>query len=133
MIKKIAIQSLILSSILSTTFNIASAAGFAVMEQSVTGLGDAFSGGGASAIDSSTIFYNPAGMSRLSGTQSAGGIHYILPNAEFSNSGSRGIAGPLSGRISNDGGEEAVLTNFYITSKITDAIHVGLGTLSCDF
>ena len=45
------------------------AAGFALIEQSVSGLGNAFAGGAAGAEDASTIFYNPAGMTRLNGQQ----------------------------------------------------------------
>jgi len=124
--KKIIIHSLVLTNIALAPINSVSAAGFAVMEQSVTGLGNAFSGG-AAVIDGSTVFYNPAGMSKISGTKTASGLHYIMPKAEFSDAGSKGIGGPLSGRTTNDGGEEAILTNFYVTSQMTDSLHVGLG------
>jgi long-subunit fatty acid transport protein len=43
------------------------AAGFALIEQSASGLGNAYAGGAASAEDASTISFNPAGMTRLSG------------------------------------------------------------------
>ena len=45
----------------------ASASGFALIEQSASGLGNAFAGGAASADDASTVFFNPAGMSRIDG------------------------------------------------------------------
>ncbi len=45
------------------------ASGFALIEQSASGLGNAYAGGAAVAEDASTIFFNPAGMSRLSGKQ----------------------------------------------------------------
>ncbi len=125
--KNIAVRNLVLVNIIFSPFNLASAAGFAVMEQSVTGLANAFAGGGAAAIDSSTIFYNPAGMSKLSGTQSAAGLHFIMPKAEFSDSGSSGLFGSLPGASRDEGGEEAVVTNFYLTSQITDSLSLGLG------
>lgn len=50
----------------SSTF----AAGFAVIEQSVSGLGNSFVGGAASAEDPTTIFYNPAGEDFFKGTLS---------------------------------------------------------------
>ena len=45
------------------------AAGFALTEQSASGLGNAYAGAAASAQDISTIFFNPAGLTQFSGTQ----------------------------------------------------------------
>lgn len=47
------------------------AAGFALIEQSVSGLGNAFAGGAAVAEDATMIFFNPAGMARLKKPQVA--------------------------------------------------------------
>ena len=44
-------------------------AGFALTEQSASGLGNAFAGEAAVAQDASTVFSNPAGMSFLPGPQ----------------------------------------------------------------
>jgi long-subunit fatty acid transport protein len=41
------------------------AAGFALMEQSASGLGNAYAGQAAAAQDATTVFSNPAGMSFL--------------------------------------------------------------------
>ena len=41
------------------------AAGFALNEQSVSGMGTGFAGRSSSAEDASTVYGNPAGMSRL--------------------------------------------------------------------
>ena len=41
------------------------AAGFALQENSASGLGNAYAGGAAAAEDASTVWWNPAGMSRL--------------------------------------------------------------------
>ena len=74
-----------------------SGAGFAIAEQSVKGLGTAFSGGAASADDASTVWYNPAGMTRFSGTHVSQAIHGIFPNASYNDAGS--IVNPaLTGR-----------------------------------
>lgn len=43
------------------------ASGFALKEQGISGLGNAYAGAAAIAEDASTIFYNPAGMARLRG------------------------------------------------------------------
>ena len=44
-------------------------AAFGVAENSALGLGNAFAGGAASAEDASTVWYNPAGMTRIKGNQ----------------------------------------------------------------
>ena len=41
------------------------AAGFALMEQNASGLGNAYAGAAAVAEDASTVWWNPAGMARL--------------------------------------------------------------------
>src|SRR5438093_229194 len=65
------------------------AAGFQVNEQSARGLGSAFAGDAAAAEDASTIFFNPAGMTRLSGTQFVSSGFVIKPTGNFHNEGSR--------------------------------------------
>src|SRR5919112_295014 len=56
----------------------ADAAGFYIKEQSVTGLGRAFAGESAMSEDASTIFFNPAGMTRLKGPEATAGLHRLL-------------------------------------------------------
>src|SRR6185295_19139754 len=75
----------------------ASAAGFALIEQSASGMGNAFAGAATTAEDASTIFYTPAGMSLLQGTQVTIGAHAIDLSAKFSNSGSSSI--PLGAQL----------------------------------
>src|SRR5437667_3354822 len=65
------------------------AAGFQVNEQSARGLGSSFAGEAAAAEDASTIFFNPAGMTRLSGTQFVSAGFAIKPSVNFHNQGSR--------------------------------------------
>ncbi|HMJ49443.1 MAG TPA: outer membrane protein transport protein, partial [Burkholderiales bacterium] len=55
------------------------AAGFALNEQSASDMGVAFAGGAASGEDASTVFYNPAAMVLISGTQLSVGIHGVMP------------------------------------------------------
>lgn len=43
------------------------AAGFQLLEQNASGLGNAYAGSAAIADNASTIFYNPAGMTNLPG------------------------------------------------------------------
>ena len=75
----------------------AGAAGFAIIEQGVSGLGNAFAGIAASAEDATTVFFNPAGMTRLEGNLITAGSHVVIPSATFRDSGSRSVLGlPLS-------------------------------------
>src|SRR5437868_6665452 len=73
------------------------AAGFALNEQSASGLGQAFAGRASDAIDGSTVFGNPAGMSRLKTAEISGGLSVIKASTDISNA--RGF--PPTG--SNDG------------------------------
>lgn len=105
----------------------AGAAGFALIEQSGSGTGNAFAGGAASAEDASTIFFNPAGLTRLPGRQVVLGIHAIKPSAEFSNQGS---AAPLLKPLGTDGGDAGqwgVVPNLYLSWAANDRLSLGLG------
>src|SRR2546422_2476674 len=64
------------------------ASGFQLMEQNVSGLGNAYAGQGASAQDASTIFFNPAGMTLLPGKNAVGALNAIRPSAKFTNTAS---------------------------------------------
>ncbi len=109
----------------------ADGAGVAIMEQSVKGLGTAFAGGAAAAEDAATIFFNPAGLSRLSGSQAVAGMHLLLPTARFSNEGSSHLAGqPLGGGDGGDPGSAILIPNFYYGHKLNDRFSAGLGVFS---
>ncbi|MDR3436133.1 outer membrane protein transport protein [Telmatospirillum sp.] len=76
----------------------ARAAGFALREQSAEGLGDAFAGQTAKAYNASTVFYNPAGMTNLTGSEVAGTTTWIAPESTFKGSNSNVIGGNVAGR-----------------------------------
>ena len=101
------------------------AGSFVLSEQSVSGLGVAFAGGAASAEDASTLFFNPAGITRLDHGELQLGLNVIIPSAEFTNQGSRyNLPGtpfnglPVTGNNGGDGGVTAVLPNFYLTQPV---------------
>jgi long-chain fatty acid transport protein len=73
------------------------ASGFAINEQSISGMGTGFAGRSSSADDASTIFGNPAGMSRIKREQVTGGIAMLDAHTDISHASSS----PNSG--SNDG------------------------------
>lgn len=105
------------------------ASGFALIEQSGSGLGNAYAGGAAGAEDASTIFYNPAGMSRLSGKQIVVAGSMIKPSAKFSDTGSSPAAAsgqPLGGN-GGDAGSWALVPNAYFAMDINPQMKFGLG------
>lgn len=113
---------------LVTISGTAAASGFALIEQSASGLGNAYAGGAASAEDASTIFFNPAGMSRLQGKQIAVAIHAIQPSAKFSGTAT-GLA-PLQTAgtgTGGDAGDLALVPNGYFAMEINPQMRFGLG------
>ncbi len=106
----------------------ACAAGFAIIEQSVPGLGNAYAGGSASAEDASTIFYNPAGMLRHEGQQLVGAAHLIIPSAKFKAKGAENSSGnPITGGNAGDAGEAGVIPNLYYLNRLNESWAIGLG------
>lgn len=104
------------------------AAGYALIEQSITGLGRAFSGSAAVADDASTIFFNPAGLTQLDSAELNLGMNFIAPYAKFDNQGSTLPNGaPLAGEEGGDAAENALLPNFYYAQPLNDKTVLGLG------
>ena len=113
----------------------AHASAFALIEQSASGLGNAFAGAGAAAEDASTIYYNPAGMSLLpGGIQVSAGLALINLSAKFSDSGSTqtgtpavpSTQAPLGGTGGNAGGLSAV-PNLYLATELAKDWKIGVG------
>ncbi len=113
---------------------LAHGAGFAIIEQSVAGLGNAFAGGAAVAEDASTIYFNPAGMSRLEGSQAMAGFHIINTSSQFTDDGGTGVYNPFTGTMQSMGGGDGgdaggtgLIPNLYLTVPMTDRVRFGLG------
>jgi len=124
--------ALAVASTLGGASTLASAAGFALIEQSASGMGNAFAGAAATAEDASTIYYNPAGMSELRKMQFTVGGHLIDLSAKFSNSGSSipagaTLIGSQPGGNGGDAGGAAVVPNFYFVMPIGDRFNFGVG------
>ncbi|WP_158044041.1 OmpP1/FadL family transporter [Skermanella pratensis] len=112
------------------------AAGFYIKEQSVTGLGRAFAGESAISEDASTIFFNPAGMTRLEGPEATAGVHLLIPRADLENRGSTTTIQTPAGALTsptggNDGGnpyDPTPVPNAYFAYPLMDRdLWVGLG------
>ncbi len=132
--RNIHVPSILLAALLGNA-GAAHAAAFALIEQSASGMGNAYAGAAASAEDASTIYFNPAGMTRLSGKQAVIAAHAIRPAAEFSNAGSATpLRHPLAGGgffpLGGDGGDAgswAFVPNAYFSAAITDNLYLGIG------
>ncbi len=108
----------------------AGAAAFQLLEQSASGLGNAFAGSAAVAENASTVYFNPAGMTQLAGNNLSVGFNYITLKTQFHNGNSANPYGPYARNLSNDGGDAgdaAVVPNFYFTKEITPNWYIGFG------
>ena len=106
----------------------AAASAFQLMEQNASGLGNAYAGQAASAQDASTVFFNPAGMTRLPGKNAVAAMNFIKPGAEFSNSGS--TLAPLQPSLGGNGGDAgdwALVPNAYFTVQVSPQFYMGIG------
>ena len=104
------------------------AAGYAVGQDSIAGAGTAHAGGAAAATNASTIYANPAGMTRLSGNQFSLGVHLIRPAIDFDNAGSRLADGsPTTGGEGGNGGQTALVPNAYLVYQLEGPLTFGLG------
>jgi long-chain fatty acid transport protein len=111
--------------VLAGSVNLAHAAGFALVEQNASGLGNAYAGAAAVAQDASTIFFNPAGMTLLPDRQVVMAGHLIKPKAEFS--GEVEAPFPVSGGQGGDAGGWALVPNAYYAFRLTPDVHLGVG------
>jgi long-chain fatty acid transport protein len=100
------------------------AAGFQLLEQNASGIGNAYAGSAAVAENASTVFFNPAGMSELKGTNASGGVSLVQTSFKFNNNGSS--TGALSGD-GGDGGVLAAVPNAYLTKQLDNQLSIGIG------
>jgi long-chain fatty acid transport protein len=94
-------------------------AGFMIYSQdaAATGMGLL-----AIADNASAVFYNPAGINQLEGTQLRSGFHLVFPDTSF--------RGAESGKRTDMENDIAVLFNGYITHKVNDKISIGGGVFT---
>lgn len=113
----------------------AGAAGFQLIEQSGSGMGNAYAGAAAVAEDASTIYFNPAGLTKITKPQMVFAGHIISTSADFEDKGSSVnpaltggtvVKGSLTGS-NDDGGGTAFVPNFYYARPINDKLVFGFG------
>ena len=106
----------------------ASAANYQLTEMSATSLGRAHSGGAAAAEDASTVWYNPAGLSELNGSEIVGGYALIRFGADFTKTSAtdaigQNLSGGEGGSVGKKGGPFFV----YYARPINDKWSFGFG------
>ena len=102
-------------------------ASFALLEQSSSRLGTAFAGTAATADDATTLFYNPAGLTRLSAREAALVASTIYIDSSFENASSEPAFGqPVGAEGGNAGGLNAV-PSAYLAMPLSDSLSAGIG------
>ena len=122
---------------LAGSIGMARGAGFQLLEQNASGLGNAYAGQAAVAENASAMHYNPASMTRLPGTQFSSSALGIRLSIEFSDSGAsrapNGAGIPAGGSNGgNAGGDWNYLSSLFLTRQIDSRLWLGLG-LSAPF
>jgi long-chain fatty acid transport protein len=109
-------------------FGHAHAGGFGLIDMSAASLGNAHAGGAALAEDVSTIYYNPAGLTRLPGQQFMAAGTAIRPSAKFENQGSLSAVGtPVTGGNGGDAGDWALVPGLFYAMDAAPNLRFGLG------
>ncbi|RYY76238.1 MAG: transporter [Gammaproteobacteria bacterium] len=97
------------------------ASSFQILEQSPAHLGKAFAGTASDVRDASSVFFNPAAIVKLEGSNLTVGANGIFTNAEFSdiNSNTRGIEDKTD--------KVGLVPNVYWTLPLSEETTIGLG------
>jgi len=106
------------------------AGGFSIfVESGAAAVGNAQAGSAALAEDASTVFFNPAGLTRLEGRQLSMVASAVGPSARFSNSGSASAIPsiPLTGGDGGDAGSWAFVPAGYYATDVTSRLKFGMG------
>lgn len=124
------------AALLSLSAGNAAASSFALIEQSVSGMGTAYAVGSSGIDDASTVYFNPAGMSRLHGSHLSGGLQIVDLNtdfkgsAEYANTGTPLDGAPIGGKKKKTLDSTELIPSGYISHQYSDKVWFGLGVNS---
>ncbi len=124
--------------VLASSFHtpVVQAAGFAIIENSASGMGNAFAGAAAVAEDASTIWFNPAGMSYLADhnggkIELSSSLHRVATKTNFKDKGSALPAAFASFNMNdnknNSNTAVSLIPNLYYMHPVNDRLTFGIG------
>jgi len=106
------------------------AGGFAVTAKKNSGLGNAYAGGAAVAEDAATVYWNPAGMTRLPGHNGAASLVVVNPSYEFraTQTATNALGLPIEpvGANGGDAGSAVWFPNIFYSHSFSDRLKVGI-------
>lgn len=106
----------------------AMAAGFQLQNQTGSGNGNAFAGAAATAEDAGTIFFNPAGMTRLPDGHSFSLAGTVLSRSvKFSDGSTSGAVPSPSASNGRDAGGTSLIPAFYWSYALNPDTRLGIG------
>jgi len=102
--------------------------GFDIYEQSAKAVGMA-GAVTAQTDEPSAIFFNPAGIIQLDGTQISVGSCMVMPTMEFKSNGNM-LMGTYAGETSKIKDHTWVIPNAFVTHKVNEKVAIGIGTFA---
>lgn len=125
------IQTFIAGGLLLLNGASAHAAGFYLIDQSVSNMGTAYAGGAAMAEDASTLYFNPAGITRFEQPQALFAVNAVLePTLKFRDNGSNHVLLGNGGLGSDQGanaGVSAEIPYIYYSQPLSSQLYWGIG------
>lgn len=119
---------MVLPLVLSAVYaNTALGAGFQLLEQNASGLGNAYAGSGVDTENASVLHFNPAAMTYLPGIHVTGGVTAIRPSFKFTDNGQSVTPFNTKGTSGGDAGGWGVVPNLAATWQLNPRWYVGLG------
>jgi long-chain fatty acid transport protein len=102
-------------------------AAFALQENSGSGLGNAFAAGAAATEDASSMWSNPATLSKRGSMEAAAALHLVTPSIKFHDGGSVAAGNQPLGGTGGDAGGLNFVPNMYVAVPINRQWTFGLG------
>lgn len=96
--------------------------GLALNEQNASGAGTSYAGRASTPRDASTLYGNPAGLSRLNRPQVSAGATFIHAHTDIDNA-----RGAFPGTNNGDMVPDTTIPFAYYAQPLNDKVHVGLG------
>lgn len=106
---------------------LAQAAGYAINEQSASGMGTAYAGMAAVADDASVVFYNPAAMTQITQPTLTTGITYLTIDVDYSGQATNAAGQPVQGSQGDDFLPDAQIPFLYYVHPVDKDVVLGLG------